>query len=101
MIYGCVIFRYFQTVCQGLSEYLENSYFKKHLWLNSFDFYVLTVLRTRFIAPATQQWGMGVCVCVWGGEGGGRKGVAIIKRRGSEVGKKKSFSFLTKMKKRM
>ena len=36
-----LILRYFQIVCQEFSEYLQNSLFKEHLWLNFFDFYVL------------------------------------------------------------
>ena len=39
--YTFVTFRYPRF--QEFSEYSQNSYFKKHLWLNSFDFYILTV----------------------------------------------------------
>ena len=38
-----LILCYLQIVCQDFSEYLKNSYFKVHLWLDSFDFYVLAV----------------------------------------------------------
>ena len=43
-----LILRYFQILCWEFSEYLQNSYFKEHFWLNYFDFYVLTVLE-RFL----------------------------------------------------
>ena len=45
-----LILCYFQIVCQEFFEYLQNSYSKEHLWLNSFDFYVLTVPERSFLS---------------------------------------------------